>query len=56
MVYVPAGSFPMGSEGSEDEMLVNEVSLDAFWIDRPEVTNSQYRRCVSEGSCEPPIL
>jgi formylglycine-generating enzyme required for sulfatase activity len=38
---------------------VNEVpghmiTLDAFWIDRTEVTNGQYRRCVDAGSCTPP--
>ena len=57
MVFVPAGSFPMGSDGgNEDELPVHEVALDGFWIDRTEVTNSQYGRCVSEGSCEPSSL
>jgi formylglycine-generating enzyme required for sulfatase activity len=43
MVYVPAGCFMMGSEyGSDDEKPVHEVCLDAFWMDRTEVTNAQY--------------
>jgi formylglycine-generating enzyme required for sulfatase activity len=31
------------------------VTLDGFWIDRTEVTNGQYRRCVQAGSCDPPV-
>jgi len=30
------------------------VRLDGFWIDRREVTNGQYRRCVEAGACTPP--
>ena len=54
-VYVPTGSFMMGSEdGFEDERPVHEVTLDAFWIDRTEMTNAQYAACVADGACEPP--
>lgn len=35
----------------EDEQPVHSVSLDGFWIDRTEVTNAQYRRCVEAGVC-----
>ena len=45
MVYVPAGEFLMGSpdgEGRNDEQPQHTVDLDAFWIDRYEVTNDQY--------------
>ena len=53
MVYVPGGSFQMGStEGGNDEQPVHEVTLDSFWIDQTEVTNAQYERCVTEGDCE----
>ncbi len=55
MVYVPAGAFQMGSEdGNSDEKPVHTVTLDAFWIDRTEVTNAQYKRCVDAGGCMPP--
>ena len=55
MVYVPGGEFEMGStEGGSDERPVHMVVLDDFWIDRTEVTNEQYRRCVEAGDCEPP--
>jgi formylglycine-generating enzyme required for sulfatase activity len=48
-VFVPAGSFMMGSEdGSSDEQPVHEVTLDAFWIDRTEVTNAQFGLFVAD--------
>jgi len=54
-VFVSAGSFMMGSEGGTDnEQPVHEVTLDAFWIDRTEVTNAQYAACVDDGACDPP--
>jgi serine/threonine-protein kinase len=59
LVYVPAGEFTMGSadgdsEASSDEKPQHKVALDAFWIDRTEVTNAQYRKCVAAGACQPP--
>jgi formylglycine-generating enzyme required for sulfatase activity len=47
MVYVPAGEFVMGSADADstatsDEKPAHTVFLDAFWIDRTEVTNRQY--------------
>lgn len=43
MVYVPAGCFMMGSASfARDEQPVHEVCLEAFWLDRYEVTNAQY--------------
>jgi len=54
-VYVPAGSFQMGSDtGDSDEKPVHTVTLDAFWIDRTEVTNAMYALCVEAGKCSPP--
>jgi len=54
MVYVPAGEFQMGStEGDSDEAPVHTVALDGFWIDRTEVTNAQYGKCVMADKCDP---
>lgn len=30
------------------------VYLDSFWIDKYEVTNAEYARCVAEGLCKEP--
>ena len=50
MVYVPEGSFEMGSmTGDDDEQPVRQVYLDAFWIDKFEVTNGQYAQWVNSG-------
>jgi sulfatase modifying factor 1 len=35
----------------EDEAPQHAVTLDAFWIDRTEVTVAQYGRCVAAGQC-----
>lgn len=58
-VYVPAGNFIMGSEAgdtdaSDDEKPERTVYLDAYWIDKYEVTNGLYQKCVAEGKCDPP--
>ncbi len=59
-VYVPAGEFLMGSGASDPAASANEkpqhaVYLDAFWIDRTEVTNAMYRQCVQAGKCPEPF-
>jgi formylglycine-generating enzyme required for sulfatase activity len=47
MVYVPAGDFIMGTDLSNDyEKPPHQVYLDAFWIDRTEVTNAQFASFV----------
>jgi sulfatase modifying factor 1 len=38
----------------EDEEPVHTVTLDAFYIDQYEVTNSRYAECVDAGICDPP--
>jgi formylglycine-generating enzyme required for sulfatase activity len=47
MIYVPEGEFLMGSKdadrkAADDEKPAHTVYLDAFWIDRTEVTNARY--------------
>jgi formylglycine-generating enzyme required for sulfatase activity len=55
LLYVPAGPFQMGSNlGGEEEKPVHQVTLDAFWIDKTEVTNSMFAKCVQDGDCNPP--
>ena len=41
-------------EWFEWEQPVHTVALDGFWINRTEVTNAQYQRCVGAGECEDP--
>lgn len=54
-VYVPAGKFIMGDDnGLTDERPAHPVTLDAFWMDRTEVTNSMYTQCADAGACETP--
>lgn len=56
LLYVPASEFTMGSDnGNEDEKPAHTVFLDAFWIDRTEVTNKQYASCVNRGACSQPL-
>jgi len=47
MILIPAGEFLMGSpegEGEDDEHPQHTVFLDAFYIDKYEVTNAQYKQ------------
>lgn len=54
LVYVPAGEFTMGSnDGDFDEKPERTVYLDAFWIDKTEVTQGMYAKCTADG-CEKP--
>jgi formylglycine-generating enzyme required for sulfatase activity/ABC-type branched-subunit amino acid transport system substrate-binding protein len=57
MVLVPAGDFWMGSSDPDtdpSEWPQHQVYLDAFWIDRTELTNAQYQRCVRDEGCTSP--
>ena len=46
MVEVPAGEFEMGSNEYEDEKPIHTIYLDAFWIDKTEVTNVMFQAFV----------
>ena len=49
MVFIPAGEFLMGSpegEGAFDEHPQHKVYLDAYYIDKYEVTNAQFKEFV----------
>ncbi len=53
IVYIPAGEFLLGSsdddpEAQEDEKPQQTIYLDAFWIDRTEVTVAQFQEFVNQ--------
>uniref|UniRef100_A0A7C1JY34 Formylglycine-generating enzyme family protein n=1 Tax=Caldilinea aerophila TaxID=133453 RepID=A0A7C1JY34_9CHLR len=62
MVYIPEGEFLMGCDSRNpweiscfpEEVPLHRVYLDAYYIDKYEVTNLEYRRCVEAGVCNPP--
>jgi formylglycine-generating enzyme required for sulfatase activity len=55
MVLIPAGEFLMGAEdGLPDAQPLHRVYLSSYWVDKYEVTNSQYKQCVEGGGCTPP--
>jgi formylglycine-generating enzyme required for sulfatase activity len=57
-VFVPAGEFIMGSDekGSQQNRPAHKVVLDAFWVDKVEVTNAMYALCVEAGKCTLPVI
>lgn len=60
LVCIPAGEFLMGAAADDPQAKDNEkpqhqVYLDAFWIDRTEVTNANFAKCLAAGACRPEI-
>ena len=50
MIFVPSGSFPAGGDcyGLRCNMQPTEVkSTGAFWIDKTDITNDMYAKCVN---------
>lgn len=55
MVLVPADTFIMGSDnGYADQKPAHPVFLNAFYIDKYEVTNAMYKACADVGECNAP--
>jgi len=65
LIYVPAGSFMMGDDGSgyKPEKPAHEVTVEGFWVGRTEVTVGQWRgvmdsvpeKCNSRGDQYPVV-
>lgn len=56
-VYIPEGTFRRGGldpDAQKNEKPDHNVTIKGFWMDKLEVTNGMYARCVQAGACEPP--
>lgn len=62
VITIPAGNFQMGCDPDHIslyycygfELPLHMVYLDAYQIDKHEVTNAQYAQCVADGDCAAP--
>ena len=59
MIFIPEGSFTMGFKidndhewGDMDEEPVHQVTLSSFWIDKYEVTSSNFTKFLNENKNE----
>jgi len=66
-VFVPAGEFIMGTNDTDAKITIEggrafpeipsfKYTLDSYWIDKYEVTNGQWAKCVADGACQEPNL
>lgn len=59
MVYIPAGSFPMGNNGAElytydNELPQHSVHLSGYWVGKYEVTRGEYQQFMNAGGYSNP--
>jgi formylglycine-generating enzyme required for sulfatase activity len=62
VIRIPAGEFKMGCDGMNNggypcdssELPLHDVYLDSYFIDKYEVSNEKYARCVNSGDCTRP--
>jgi serine/threonine protein kinase/formylglycine-generating enzyme required for sulfatase activity len=52
MVLIPGGEFILGGEETGVDA-AHMIALPNFYIDRAEVTNAAYMRCVADSKCTP---
>ncbi|MBT6661577.1 MAG: SUMF1/EgtB/PvdO family nonheme iron enzyme, partial [Nitrospina sp.] len=59
MIFIPEGSFTMGFKidndhvwGDMDEEPVHQVTLSSYWIDKYEVTSSNFSKFLNENKNE----
>lgn len=53
MMYVPEGEFLMGDNSHTGYSYPqHKVYLDTFWIDKTEVTEGMYAKCLEAGGCD----
>ena len=60
-ILIPSGTFQMGCDQRNqtevcwnDQLPLHTVYLDEYYIDKFEVSNARYKKCVDEGGCTPP--
>ncbi len=51
MVKIPKGYFLRGHKGKATYSPAQNIYLNTFWIDRFEVSQAQYKKCVDDGFC-----
>ena len=47
MVWIPGGTFQMGSDEFPDARPLHSVTVNGFWMDKHEVTNAEFARFVA---------
>ncbi len=52
MVWIPGGKFRRGSAEELDAQPIREIEIDGFWMDRTEVTNTQFAAFVDATGYE----
>jgi len=57
MILIPEGPATVGRENADHPLYERRtITLPAFWIDRYEVSNAEYRRYVLETNAPPPAI
>ena len=66
LLPIPAGTFQMGCDPAHNAGAacndkngvgadLHNITLDAYQIDKYEVTNAGYAKCVAAGACSAPV-